>query len=119
MKSLMMILLTLVSSTTFAGVRYDCITNGVPLFSSQGKQISDQRQSEVRYEVRGSENGNLVVGDHDFIIWHKTESVAILAKGQEGMLLRRVLPLDKPVEVQLDVNYLGQRKQVRCEIRNI
>lgn len=113
-------LLTLVSTTSaLAGVRYECTTNGVPLFTSEGKQISDQRQTEVTYLVRDGDNANLVVGDHDFIIWHKRASVAVLVKGQEGMLLRRVLPLDKPAEIELDLNYLGQRKKVRCEVRNI
>lgn len=113
-------LLTITSTTSaFAGVRYECTTNGVPLFTSEGKQISDQRQVKATYVVRDGDNANVVVGDSDFIIWHKQTSVAILAKGQEGMLLRRVMPLDQATEITLDLNYLGQRKQVRCEVRNI
>ena len=113
-------LLVLVSATSaFAGVRYECTTNGVPLFTSEGKQISDQRQTKATYIVKDGENANLVVGDSDFIIWHKQTSVAILAKGQEGMLLRRVMPLDQATEIKLDLYYLVQRKQVSCEVRNI
>lgn len=102
-----------------ASVRYKCTTEGVPLFDSQNRQISDQRQNEVTYTAGTDVNANISVGDRHFIVWYQEDFISILKQGPEGMPLNQVLPFDKKVRIQLQMNYLGNDKTVTCEITKL
>lgn len=114
-------LLNTVAMAAGAGtsVRYNCTTEGVPLFDSQNRQISDQRQNEVTYTAGPDLNANISVGDRHFIVWYQEDFISILKQGPEGMPLNQVLPFDKKVRIQLQMNYLGNDKTVTCEITKL
>jgi hypothetical protein len=107
------------SSALAASVRYECTTQGVPLFDSENRQISDQRENDVIYTAGPGVNANISVGDRDFIVWYQENAIAVLKKGQEGMLLHRVTPIDKKAIIKLQMIYLGKTKIVNCEITKL
>ncbi|MDG0817085.1 hypothetical protein [Bdellovibrio svalbardensis] len=76
MKTLIMMALTFVAVTSHAGYKfmdisaeYECQTSSVYLYSSTGKVISIEPSSKVIYKPAASENQNLVIGNHSYLVW--------------------------------------------------
>ncbi len=108
------------NSWALADVKYECRTQGVPLYA-EGTLLNHEDDFELIFN--SSKTGgipDITVGENaEYLITHKKGSIGVFKKGQESYLLFRVFPTDKAYDLKLPIREQGRSREVRCEIRSL
>lgn len=104
----------------WAGPAYECDTQGVVIRNGNQAVLSRQKELKVFYQPDRNESANVVVGDSDYLLWIQKTSAEpvlnLLHKTPEGLRLHSQWSLRDPQILRLPLVYLGQQKEVVCNI---